>query len=81
MSERPDRACDDDCSRRLHPMAECDCSRSEMVTIVAQADEFIAEMDDDGQVHILDGEGSIHVSMPYDVWESFTTDAMKRRII
>jgi hypothetical protein len=27
--ERPDRSCDADCTRRLHPMAECDCSRSE----------------------------------------------------
>lgn len=50
-------------------------------TILAQADEYIAEMDDDGQVHVLDGEGSIRLSMPYDVWESFTSDAIKRRIL
>jgi hypothetical protein len=25
---RPDRDCDPDCSRRAHPAAECDCSRS-----------------------------------------------------
>lgn len=79
MSERPDRACDDGCSRRLHPMAECDCSRSEGVTILAQADEFIAEMDDDGTVNVVDGEGTIRLSMPYDVWESFTQDAIIRR--
>ena len=27
--ERPDRDCDPECTRRLHPYAECDCSRSE----------------------------------------------------
>jgi len=27
--ERPDLDCDADCSRRSHPMAECDCSRAE----------------------------------------------------
>lgn len=79
MSERPDRPCDDGCSRRLHPMAECDCSRSNGVNIIAQADEFIAEMDDDGQVHVFDGEGTIRLSMPYDVWEAFTGDAIVRR--
>ncbi|BBA65196.1 predicted ORF [Xanthomonas phage XacN1] len=79
MPERPDRACDDGCSRRIHPMAECDCSRSDGVTILAQADEFIAEMDDDGQVHVFDGEGVIRLSMPYDVWEAFTGDAISRR--
>ena len=45
----------------------------------AKADEFIAEMDDDGQVHIFDGEGTIRLSMPYDVWEAFTGDAIIRR--
>lgn len=28
-SERPDRDCDATCTRRMHPAAECDCSRSE----------------------------------------------------
>lgn len=27
--ERPDRPCDPDCSRRLHPFCACDCSRTE----------------------------------------------------
>lgn len=27
-AERPDRDCDADCPRRLHPAAECTCSRS-----------------------------------------------------
>ena len=47
--------------------------------IVAKADEFVAEMDDDRQVHIFDGEGTIRLSMPYDVWEAFTGDAIIRR--
>jgi hypothetical protein len=28
-AERPDRPCDASCSRRLHGMAPCDCSRAE----------------------------------------------------
>lgn len=50
-----------------------------MSNVLAQADEFIAEMDDDGQVHVFDGEGVIRLSMPYDVWEAFTGDAISRR--
>lgn len=30
---RPDRPCDKSCARRAHPMAECDCTRSEPATI------------------------------------------------
>ena len=29
MQERPERPCDEDCTRRTVPAAECDCSRSE----------------------------------------------------
>ncbi len=32
-------------------------------------DEFSLEVDDEW-VHILDGEGSVRVSMPKDVWDN-----------
>jgi len=31
-------------------------------------DEFSLEVDD-GWVHILDGEGSVRVSIPQDIWD------------
>ena len=37
--------------------------------LIAHADEFRVEQDEDGQVHILDGEQSIRVSMPLTVWK------------
>lgn len=36
--------------------------------LIAQADEFKVEHDENDQVHIIDGEGTIRVSMPVDVW-------------
>lgn len=50
-----------------------------MDTILAKADEFTAKMAEDGWVHITDGEGVIRLSLPYDVWEAFTADAIIRR--
>ena len=37
--------------------------------LISQADEFKVELDDDGFVHLLDGEGTIRVSMPLDIWK------------
>lgn len=36
--------------------------------LVAHADEFRVEMDEDETVHLLDGEQSIRVSMPIKTW-------------
>jgi hypothetical protein len=49
--------------------------------ILAAADEFVAELDGDGIVHILDGEGVIRLSMDYDIWERFTANALAKRAI
>jgi hypothetical protein len=37
--------------------------------LIAHADEFKVELDDDGLVHLLDGEETIRVSMPIDIWK------------
>lgn len=37
--------------------------------LIAHADEFRVEMDEDEQVHILDGEGAVRVSMPLVIWK------------
>lgn len=37
--------------------------------LIAHADEFRVEMDEDEQVHILDGEGAVRVSMPLIIWK------------
>jgi hypothetical protein len=37
--------------------------------LLAQSDEFKVELDDDGMVHVLDGEGTIRVSMPVNIWK------------
>lgn len=38
-------------------------------TLIGQADEFTVELDSDGFVHILDGEGVIRLSMPHLIWK------------
>jgi hypothetical protein len=53
-----------------------------MTHILAEYDSFRAEQDDgDLMVHILDGEGTIRLSMDYETWERFTEDAVRRRIL
>ncbi len=47
---------------------------------VAEADEFKAIQNESGWVDIFDGEGSIRLTMPYDVWEQFTGDAVAKRV-
>lgn len=37
--------------------------------LISHADEFRVEMDKDEQVHLLDGEGKIRVSMPLVIWK------------
>jgi hypothetical protein len=37
--------------------------------LISRADEFRVEMDKDEQVHLLDGEGTIRVSMPLVIWK------------
>ena len=40
--------------------------------LLAKADEFRVEIDDNEQVHLLDGEGTIRVSMPYVIWKQLS---------
>lgn len=37
--------------------------------IIAKADEFRVEVDADEQVHLLDGEDTVRVSMPLVIWK------------
>ena len=37
--------------------------------VIAKADEFKVEVDADEQVHLLDGENSVRVSMPLMIWK------------
>jgi hypothetical protein len=41
--------------------------------VLAQADEWRVEQDEDGQVHLLDGEGTIRASFDYDIWEKLSS--------
>jgi hypothetical protein len=43
--------------------------------LLAQADEFRVECDEDKNVHLLDGEQSIRASMPLKVWKQLVTSA------
>lgn len=43
---------------------------------LASADEFRVELDADGFVHILDGEETVRLSMPYEVWTQLCDDTM-----
>lgn len=47
--------------------------------IMAVSDEFVAIMNEAGDVDIFDGENVIRLSMSYDVWCKFTADAIDRR--
>jgi hypothetical protein len=38
-----------------------------MTRIIAFADEFNYEIDDDSMVHIVDGECNIRVTIPFDI--------------
>lgn len=37
--------------------------------LLSQADEFRVEIDENEQVHLLDGEQTVRVSMPYVIWK------------
>ncbi len=45
---------------------------SEFPKVIAKADEFRVELDGDEQVHLLDGEDTVRVSMPYVIWKQLT---------
>lgn len=40
--------------------------------VIGKAAEFKVELDGDEQVHILDGEGTIRLSMPFMIWKQLT---------
>lgn len=48
---------------------------------LAEADEITVQLDEDGYVHILDGEGSIRLTMEYSVWDNLIQDAQRLRAI
>ena len=37
--------------------------------VIAKADQYKVELDDDEQVHLMDGEETILVSMPLVIWK------------
>lgn len=44
------------------------------IVIIGKADEFTVELDVGAdQVHIIDGEGCVRVTMDYVVWDALTT--------
>ena len=49
--------------------------------VIAQYGEFTAVQDSSSWVSILDGEGTVRLVMEYEVWERFTEDAVRRRMI
>jgi hypothetical protein len=52
---------------------------SDMTTTeLASADEFAVEHDSDDMVHILDGERSIRVTMPYHIWLELCQETVHR---
>lgn len=40
--------------------------------LIAHADEFRVELDEDEQVNLLDGEGTVRVTMPLVIWKQLT---------
>jgi hypothetical protein len=45
--------------------------------VIGKADGFKVELDKDGQVHLIDGEGTIRVSMPKDTWKNLAERTYK----
>lgn len=45
--------------------------------LIAQTDEYRAELDEDRQVHIMDGEGTMRLSMPMKAFRAFVKEAAK----
>lgn len=45
--------------------------------LLGKADEFRLEIDGDQNVHLLDGEGTVRVSMPKDVWKELAVKTAK----
>lgn len=43
--------------------------------LLADADEFRVECDEDKNVHLLDGEQSVRVSMPLKTWKQLVDSA------
>jgi len=45
--------------------------------VLGKSDEFKLELDMDGQVHLLDGEGTVRVSMPKNTWKDLAKRTFK----
>ena len=48
---------------------------------IASSDEYSVEHDSDDSVHLLDGERSIRVSMPYHIWLDLCQETVHRHIM
>jgi hypothetical protein len=48
---------------------------------LASADEFAVEHDSDDIVHLLDGEHSIRVTMPYQIWLELCQETVRKHLI
>ena len=45
--------------------------------VIGKSDEFKVELDKNGQVHLIDGEGTIRASMPKNVWKDLAERTFK----
>jgi hypothetical protein len=45
--------------------------------LLGKADGFRLEIDRDKMVHLIDGEGTVRVSMPKDVWKELAIKTAK----
>lgn len=45
--------------------------------VIGKSDEFKVEIDKDQQVHLIDGEGTVRVSMPKNVWKDLAERTFK----
>jgi len=50
-------------------------------TELASSDEFSVEHDSDDMVHLLDGERSIRVTMPYHVWLDLCQETVHKHLV
>lgn len=50
------------------PAKDDDSEDNEFPKVIAKADQYKVELDEDEQIHLLDGEGTVLVSMPEVIW-------------
>lgn len=50
-------------------LTEAEQTDSNWPKLIAHADEFRVEMDENEQISLLDGEGTVRVTMPFIIWK------------